>query len=152
MMKYLLALLLSLGTISLASAQSYKLRGLEIDHPWSRAMPTSSPTGAVYLKLSNKGKVDDKLIAASTPRAQSAELHSHLHDNGVMRMREVTGGVSIAAGKEVGFEPGGYHIMLIGLKQALTVGDRFPLTLKFAKAGAITVEVIVQKDEPGHNH
>jgi len=66
----------------------------------------------------------------------------------VMRMREVNGGVALAAGSQVKFMPGGYHIMLMGLKQPLKAGDRFPLTLKFAKAGSVTVEVLVEKDAP----
>ncbi|MBV8679948.1 MAG: copper chaperone PCu(A)C [Aquitalea sp.] len=129
------------------SAHSFKLGALELGHPWSRAMPEASPTGAAYLSIKNTGKEADTLLSVSTPRADKAELHVHLNDNGVMRMRQVES-VAVAAGAEVKFAPGGYHIMLMGLKQPLKAGDHFPLTLKFAKAGTVTVDVIVEKDAP----
>lgn len=130
------------------AAHSFKLGTLELGHPWSRAMPETSTTGAAYLSIKNTGKETDTLLSASTPRADKAELHVHLNDNGVMRMRELSAGVDIAAGSEVKFAPGSYHIMLMGLKQPLKAGEHFPLTLKFAKAGTITVDVVVEKDAP----
>jgi len=144
----LLTLLAGLLLAATVSAHSFKLGALELGHPWSRAMPEASPSGAAYLSIKNTGKEADTLLAASTPRSDKAELHVHINDNGVMRMREVSGGVTVAAGSEVKFAPGGYHIMLMGLKQPLKAGERFPLTLKFAKAGTITVEVLVEKDAP----
>ncbi|WP_206118773.1 copper chaperone PCu(A)C [Chromobacterium fluminis] len=144
-MQKTLSALLGLCLLSAgAMAHEFKLGDMKIGHPWSRAMPESSPTGGVYLSLNNRGKTADKLLSASTPRAAKAELHTHLNDNGVMRMREVAGGVAVAAGQEVKFAPGSYHVMLMGLKQPLRVGDRFPLTLRFEKAGSVTVEVVVE--------
>ncbi|CAN0507983.1 unnamed protein product, partial [Discosporangium mesarthrocarpum] len=70
------------------------------------------------------------------------ELHTHINDNGVMRMRHVKG-VNLPAGGEVAFKPGGYHIMFIGLHKPLKKGERFPVTLIFEKAGKQTVEVNV---------
>ncbi|WP_280954840.1 copper chaperone PCu(A)C [Paludibacterium denitrificans] len=58
-------------------------------------MPEASPTGAAYMTLTNQGKSDDRLLAASSPRAQSAELHTHLNDHGVMRMRPVADGIAL---------------------------------------------------------
>ncbi|KMN37486.1 MULTISPECIES: copper chaperone PCu(A)C [Chromobacterium] len=144
-MKKTLSALLGLCLLSAgAMAHEFKLGDLKIGHPWSRAMPESSPTGGVYLLLSNRGKTADKLLSASTPRAAKAELHTHINDNGVMRMREVAGGVEVAAGQQVKFAPGSYHVMLMGLKQPLRAGDHFPLTLRFEKAGSVTVDVAVE--------
>ncbi|WP_374424880.1 copper chaperone PCu(A)C [Chromobacterium sp.] len=144
-MKKTLSALLGLCLLSAgAMAHEFKLGDLKIGHPWSRAMPESSPTGGVYLLLSNRGKAADKLLSASTPRAAKAELHTHINDNGVMRMREVAGGVEVAAGQQVKFAPGSYHVMLMGLKQPLRAGDHFPLTLRFEKAGSVTVDVAVE--------
>lgn len=144
-MKKTLSALLGLCLLSAgALAHEFKLGDLKIGHPWSRAMPESSPTGGVYLLLSNRGKTADKLLSASTPRAAKAELHTHINDNGVMRMREVAGGVEVAAGQQVKFAPGSYHVMLMGLKQPLRAGDHFPLTLRFEKAGSVTVDVAVE--------
>ena len=65
-------------------------------------------------------------------------------ENGVMKMREVAGGLPIPASGSVVLKPGSYHVMLIGLKKPLTVGEKFPLTLTFEKAGNISVTVPVQ--------
>jgi len=147
-MSRLFTILAGLLLAATVAAHSFTLGPLELEHPWSRAMPESSSTGAVYLSIRNTGKEADTLLSASTPRADMAELHVHINDNGVMRMREVNGGLALAAGSQVKFMPGGYHIMLMGLKQPLKAGDRFPLTLKFAKTGSVTVEVLVEKDAP----
>ncbi|BBH10976.1 copper chaperone PCu(A)C [Chromobacterium haemolyticum] len=144
-MRKTLSALLCLCLLSAgAMAHEFKLGDIKIGHPWSRAMPESSPTGGVYLSLNNQGKTADKLLSASTPRAAKAELHTHINDKGVMRMREVAGGVEVAAGQQVKFAPGSYHVMLMGLKQPLRAGDHFPLTLRFEKAGSVTVDVAVE--------
>jgi copper(I)-binding protein len=77
--------------------------------------------------------------------AERAEIHEHRMDHGVMRMRQVTGGVEVVASKKIVFEPGGLHVMLIGLKHPLKEGESFPLTLRFQKAGVEQVTVAVQK-------
>ncbi|QEL57409.1 copper chaperone PCu(A)C [Chromobacterium paludis] len=152
-MKRFAAALLGLCLSGLAAAHSFQLGSIHIGHPWSRAMPAASATGGVYLSLENQGKAEDKLLSASTPRADSAELHTHINDNGVMRMRKVEGGVELAPGKTVKFAPGSYHVMLMGLKQPLKAGDHFPLTLKFEKAGSVTVDVVVQDGAAdAHSH
>lgn len=144
-MRKTLSALLCLCLLSAgAMAHEFKLGDIKIGHPWSRAMPESSPTGGVYLSLNNQGKTADKLLSASTPRAAKAELHTHINDKGVMRMREVAGGVEVAAGQQVKFAPGSYHVMLMGLRQPLRAGDHFPLTLRFEKAGSVTVDVAVE--------
>lgn len=126
-----------------ALAQHYALGTLHIDHPWSRAMPAAMNSGVVYLKLDNRGPHADHLLAVSTPRAASAELHQHLNDHGVMRMRAVTEGIELPPGRSVALVPGGLHIMLMGLTAPLKVGEHFPLTLRFARAGKIEVEVTI---------
>ncbi|WP_434631156.1 copper chaperone PCu(A)C [Chromobacterium sp. CV08] len=151
-MKRFAAALFALCLSGLAAAHSFQLGSIHIGHPWSRAMPLASPTGGVYLSLENQGKGADRLLSASTPRAASAELHTHVNDNGVMRMRKVEGGVEIAPGQTVKFAPGSYHVMLVGLKQPLKAGDRFPLTLNFEKAGSIVVDVVVQDGMPAESH
>ncbi|MGL6070681.1 copper chaperone PCu(A)C [Craterilacuibacter sp.] len=138
-----------LATLSLPTlAHATEAGTLSIHHPWSRVMPVAAPNGAAYFMLENKGKTADKLIAASTPRAQKAELHTHIHDNGVMRMREVQGGVAVPAGQTIKFAPGGLHVMLLGLNSPLVKGEHFPLTLKFEKAGEVKLDVVVEDGMP----
>ena len=131
----------------LAQAHEYQAGQLHIDHPWSREMPPVAPTAAAYFVVHNQGGEADRLLGASTPVAGKAELHEHLHQGGVMKMQQVQD-VTIPAGGEVEFAPMGYHVMLFELKQQARDGERFPLTLTFEKAGAVEVEVAVQKQEP----
>ena len=111
---------------------------IAVQSPWARATPPAAPTGAIYFTLHNAGPGDDRLIAASTPAAKKAELHTHLMEGDIMRMREVAS-VPVPAGKDVRFVPGGYHVMLMGLNHPLKQGDKVELTLTFEKAGKITV-------------
>ncbi len=143
MKKLLLAALVA--TLPLAAAAHETRAGaLTVNHPWSRLLPPSAPNGAAYFELANRGPEADRLLGAATPRANKAELHTHVHDNGVMRMREVEGGVAVPAGQTVRFAPGGLHVMLMGLNAPLAKGERFPLTLRFEKAGEVKVEVVVE--------
>lgn len=131
-----------------ADAHDYKLGAIHIDHPWAR--PTAGvEAGAAYLSLENTGGEADKLVSVSTPVAAKAEIHQTTNEGGVMKMREVADGVDLAPGATVGFKPGAYHIMLLKLKQKLGVGQHIPLTLTFAKAGSIDVEVYVEKSAGG---
>ena len=86
----------------------------------------------------------DKLVAASSPVAQKAELHTMSMSGMVMKMRPIAG-IDIPAGQAVTLQPGGMHIMLVGLAKPLKTGQTFPLTLTFEKAGSRTVNVAVEK-------
>jgi copper(I)-binding protein len=149
--KTLLGLALILPA-TLAQAHEYEVGQLHVDHPWSREMPPVAPTAAAYFVVHNKGNEADRLLGASTPAAGKAELHEHVHADGVMKMQQVQD-VAIPAGGEVKFEPMGYHVMLFNLKQQARDGEHFPLTLTFEKAGSVEVEVAVQREAPtGHDH
>lgn len=141
---------LSLSAVALAShAHSFKLGELTIGHPYARATAPGQPAGGAYLSVSNAGTTGDKLVSASADVAKSVELHEMKMEGDVMRMREVSA-VEVPAGKAVELKPGGLHIMLMGLKAPLKQGDKFPLKLKFEKAGEVTVTVNVEG--PGASH
>ncbi|MBP2311844.1 copper chaperone PCu(A)C [Azospirillum soli] len=114
-----------------------------VTEPWARAGTPAARSGAAFMTIKNGGTEADRLVGAETPVAEKAELHTHLMDNGVMKMREVDA-IELPPGESVALRPGGLHVMLMGLKQPLTQGGRFPVTLTFAKAGAVTVEVPIQ--------
>jgi copper(I)-binding protein len=116
--------------------------GVHVDHAWSRAA-MAGHEGAVYLTITDTG-TQDTLTGVATPVAAKADLHETINDNGVMKMRPVAS-LTVAPGKPVTLAPGGYHIMLTGLKQALKQGDSFPVTLSFANAGQVTVTATVEK-------
>lgn len=138
--------LLFLGGIAFAGpafAHSFKLGALEIGHPWARETPPSAKTGAGYLTIKNTGTDADRLIAVETAGAEKVEMHQSTVENGVAKMRPVTA-VDIPAGGDVALQPGGYHLMLVGLKEALAEGMRIPAVLTFEKAGKIDVELAVE--------
>lgn len=137
-----------------AAAHEFKAGALKLDHPWTRA--TAGTVGAGYVTIVNTGKTGDQLVSASSPVAGKTEIHTMTMDGGVMKMRPLPNGIALPAGKTVALRPGGYHMMLIGLKAPLVEGKLVPLTLKFAKAGTVKVELKVEAagaTEPAHaNH
>ena len=116
-----------------------------IMQPWARATPPGAQTAAAYLTIMNHGTEPDVLVAASSPQAERVEFHLTTMDNGVMKMRPATSGVTIPAGGMVELKPdGGFHVMLGGLKAPLRSGTMVPVTLRFAKAGSIEVVFAVE--------
>jgi copper(I)-binding protein len=115
---------------------------ISLEHVWAKASAGGVTTGAAYLTVTDNGQ-PDRLVGASTPAATTAEFHETINDNGVMEMRPVAS-IALDPGKSVTFKPGGYHVMLMGLKGPLKAGDSFPLTLTFQHAQPITVTVKVE--------
>jgi copper(I)-binding protein len=113
-----------------------------ITQPWSRAAMRGG-SGAAFLTLRNTGTTADRLLGASTPAAGKVELHSMVRDGDVMRMREQPA-IDLPPGQQVVLRPGGLHIMLLGLAQPLDRGATLPLTLRFERAGEVTVQLAVQ--------
>jgi len=111
----------------------------------AKARPTApGGTGVVYMIVMNHGTADDVLTGLSSPVADKAEMHRTTDTDGMSHM-EAVADLPVKAMEAVTFAPGGLHVMLTGLKQPLKLGDSFPLTLSFAKAGAVTVMVSVQQ-------
>ena len=137
MIRVLQLLLISLLPVA-ALAQS----GLAVEHVWSRAAPQGG-VGVLFMTVTDDGP-PDRLVGVSTPVAERSELHESMNDNGVMKMRAADK-LPVAPGKPLVLAPGGYHVMLMGLKRPLREGERFPVTLTFEKAGAVTTEAIVAK-------
>ncbi len=107
---------------------------------------------AGFLSIENRGKQDDVLIGASSMISQRTELHTHIRDGEIMRMRRVEGGIKVPTGKTTTLQPGGLHVMFIGLKKPLKNGDQFPLTLTFQKAGNIEITMTARKKIPRGSH
>ena len=126
-----------------ALAHEEKSEHLTIYHPWARATASSQKVGAVFMKISTNGTNSDRLIGGHSPDAEIVQIHSHTMDNGIMRMRPVDGIIIPAEGQAV-LLPGGFHLMLIGLKAPLFEETVIPLTLEFEKAGSIEIGVVVE--------
>lgn len=116
------------------------ITGVKVENAWARATPGKARNGAAYVKIVKTGKDGDRLIGAKGDVAKRVEIHTHLMDNGIMRMRKVDG-VDLPPGEAVTFKPGGHHVMLIGLHAPLKKGQTFPVTLLFEKAGEIETMV-----------
>lgn len=136
-----------------SQAHSFKLGAIDIGHPWARPTAAGQVAGGGYLKLTNAGAAD-RLLSASSEVAESVELHTMSMDGNVMRMRQVEA-IDLPAGQTVELKPGGLHIMFMGLKAPLKEGDKFPVKLKFEKAGEVTVTVNVEQPKAAaseHKH
>lgn len=147
------SMLLVTGVASPASAQhgpgvhaaAVETKGpLRVEAPWARATPPGGKVAGAFVTLVNTGDAPDRLVSATSPVAGRVELHTHIKDGDVMRMREVEGGIPLPSGQTVALQPGGLHIMLLELKQGLAAGSSFPLTLSFEKTGSVQVDVPVE--------
>ncbi len=136
-----LPLILSAGALHAEPAKS-----LKIDKAVARATVGKQANGAAFLQIENKGG-DDILLSGSSPAAARVEIHRMSMEGDVMRMRALPQ-LALKSGEKLEMKPGnGVHIMLMGLKKPLLVGDKFPLTLNFRKAGK--VETMVEVVEMG---
>jgi hypothetical protein len=134
-------------------AHDFTVGDLRIDHPWSRAAGANA-NGAGFMTIRNTGSAPDRLIEASTPAARVVELHTHIRDGDVMRMRPVAD-IPLPPGETVHLRPGGLHVMLIGLTGPLNRGASVPLTLRFERAGEVQVTLAIAAagaSGGGHGH
>jgi hypothetical protein len=125
-------------------AAEVKAGDLVITDAWSRATPGGAKVGGGFLTIENKGTTPDRLIGGTADVASKVQVHEMAMNNGVMTMRPLEKGLTIDAGKTVKLAPGGYHLMLMDLKNPLKRGDKLPITLEFEKAGKVEVSFDVQ--------
>ena len=124
--------------------QAITTGALVITRPWARATPGGAEVAGGYLRIENTGKEADKLVGGATDIAGAVEFHDMKIVDGVMQMRELTGGLEIPAGGSVAFKPGSVHVMFTHLKAPLKQGAPFKATLVFEKAGPVTLEFAVE--------
>jgi copper(I)-binding protein len=139
----LLALACGTALAAGAPAQQYKFESLTIDQPVARATPPGAKTGLVFFSIDNASNRSERLLHASTPVAAGVVLHQMAQSGGMMTMRAVPS-LEIGPGMKLELGPGGYHLMLIDLRQPLKVGERFPLILTFQRIGTVTTMVLVE--------
>jgi hypothetical protein len=116
---------------------------VEVQSAWARATTPHADSGGIFLTLTDHG-APDHLVGAATPVAAMAAVHQTVNDHDVMKMEAVPV-LDLPPGEPVALTPGGYHIMLMGLKQQLKPGDKFPVTLTFTNAPPVTATVTVGK-------
>ncbi|MDO4696740.1 MAG: copper chaperone PCu(A)C [Neisseria sp.] len=140
------------GIVAALLAQAALASGIRAENAWARETVDGMSMGGVFMGLANHSQKDDVLIGASSPVAEKVEIHEHIHENGMMKMREKAGGLALPKGKTLELKPGGYHVMLMGLKHTLKADKTFPLTLQFKHGGKQRVEVRVQPNAGGVHH
>ena len=136
------------GQADMTAGETYAVGDLTVTAPWARASGAMARAGAAFMMIGNAGPAD-RLIAAHADVSERIELHTHIMEDGVMRMREVEGGIVIGAESDTMLEPGGLHVMFLGLDGPFEEGTSFPLTLTFEQAGEVTVDVQVRSPGAG---
>ena len=136
----LLAAALAFSTGALAGAADQ----ISVQDPYVRLAPPGAPATGAFMVIKNNGDKDVKLVKADNPISKVTELHNHINDNGVMKMRQVPG-VDIKAKGEAVLKPGSLHVMLIDLKAPMKEGDVVPITLSFDDGSSKQVEAKVVK-------
>lgn len=124
-----------------ARAQAPAAPEIEVSAAWTRAA-SQGGTGAGFMRLRNRGTTADRIVSASSPVARAVELHAHMREGDVMRMRPVPA-IELPAGQEVRLAPGGLHLMMVGLNRPLRQGERVPVTLTLGSGGTLAVELEV---------
>lgn len=121
---------------------------VSIHDPYVRLVPPGIKTTGGFMVIRNTGQSDRQLIKAESPVAGIVELHTHINENGVMKMREVAR-IEVKARGQTELKPGSYHVMLIDLKESLKEGDNVPITLKFDDGSTYGVLAPVRKPHVG---
>lgn len=118
-------------------------KGIEISSVHIKPPFPGKDVAAGFFSITNHG-ADDRLIAASSPISGNVEIHTHLNDNGVMKMRQIDG-VDLPSGETIEFRPGSYHLMMFGVELE---ADQVDAALKFTYENADPVTLIVPIGEP----
>ena len=146
---YALAIVVLIGVAIILGP--YLPRGsasISAENVWARpSMATKEGTGnvsGIFMVVSNSGKTADRLIGGKTDVAEKVEIHETVMEGEVAKMQQLTNGLEIPARGSVTLKPGSYHVMLIGVKQDLKIGDKFTIDLDFDKSGTQSVDVVVK--------
>ena len=132
-----------------SASDELEATGVSARAGWAFPATADSPFGMAFLVINNRGDKERVLQSASSPVAERIELHAAVADLSPDTMQSVES-MSVSPESDLIFAPGGPHLMLLGLKQALEVGDQFPLTLEFRNGDSITLEVGVSEQAPAH--
>jgi len=127
------------GLLATLCAAAPALAQVAIDNPWARATAPGAKVAGGYMKIRNSAAAPDRLIGASSPAAARVELHVHVREGEVMKMREVKG-YDVPAKGAFELKPGGAHLMFMEIRRPFAEGEKVPVTLKFERAGEIKVE------------
>ncbi|EFL89508.1 copper chaperone PCu(A)C [Ahrensia sp. R2A130] len=132
-----------LQNASMKMGETVKVGDLEIVGAWTRQTPPNAKVGGGYLTVTNNGTTADRLIGGSANFAGRVEVHEMSVTDGIMKMAELKDGLTIEPGATVQLKPGSFHLMFMEMKASPKEGDTVPVTLTFANAGEVTVQMPV---------
>ena len=138
-MKNIVTVLMLTALCACSSPATHSIGDLRVSDAWSKATPPNAPVAGGYLTVDNRSDAADRLLRVESAAAQRVEIHEMTHADGVARMRQVVGGVSLPAGELTELKPGSYHLMFIQPTQPFVEGSLVPATLVFEKAGNLPV-------------
>ncbi len=118
---------------------------VSVADPWGRPSPSSADNAAFYMILTG-GSQDDVLTSAASDRCTMTELHETSMTDGTMSMAPVLSGIAVPANGTVNLEPGGYHVMCMGVKEPLSAGDSVDVELTFSSGDAKTVSAEIRDE------
>jgi len=128
---------------------------VEIENAWARATAPGAPVAGGYMTIRNKAQTPDRLVGASSAAAARVELHVHIKEGEVIKMRQVSA-YEVPAKGSFELKPGGAHLMFLQIARPFKEGDKIPVKLKFEKAGEVSVEFAVGRlgdsAPPAHKH
>lgn len=117
---------------------------VEVEDPWGRPSPSSAANAAFYMQLDGAAE-DDVLVSATSAACGAVELHETQMSDGVMSMQHLPQGIPVPAGETVSLEPGGLHVMCLGVVAPLTVGQMVEVGLVFENSDAMTIEAEIRE-------
>jgi len=133
-----------LSLLLITSAQVALAKGITVSDPYVREVPPGQQISASFMTIKNDNAHAVALVKASSAVAKTVELHEHVHENGMMKMRPVPK-IIIPAKGVTPLKPGGYHVMLIGLYRKIKAGDKVKINLEFNTGEKQTVMATVKK-------
>jgi len=140
---------LILVTCSLLFSVNVLANALEISSQHVRATPPHVKNSAAFFTITNDTNKNIKLIAVKSDIAEKVQIHNNINEDGMMKMRQVES-IIIEANGSTSLQPGGYHVMFLGLKNDLTEGDNVELALYFDNGDQIKINAPVQKISASH--
>lgn len=128
-------MLLLVAAIAASTAEAQ----VEIDKAWARATAPGAEVAGGYMTIRNRGGVPDRLMGASSPAAARVEMHVHIREGEVMKMRQVPA-YDVPANGSFELKPGGAHLMFVRIARPFKEGDKVPVKLRFENAGEVSAE------------
>ncbi len=134
---FLLGFIISFAVANTAAAEITDRDVMVVSGAWAKATPAGISTTALYMNVNNTGIKSDRLTGATTPYAETIEIHDASAADALVT------GVELGSRAVLALRPGVMYLLVVGLSQQLKPGDKIPLTLQFEKASAVTVSIPV---------